>query len=45
MSGFWVEFRKDKFNIEYFESLGLNKRQIEALIYVKEKSKITNSEY
>ncbi len=45
MSGFWVEFRKDNFNIEYFETLGLNKRQIEALIYVKEKCKITNSEY
>ena len=45
MSGFWVEFRKDNFNIEYFETLGLNKRQIEALIYVKEKGKITNSEY
>ena len=45
MSGFWVEFRKDNFNIEYFESLGLNQRQIEALKYVKEKGKITNSEY
>jgi ATP-dependent DNA helicase RecG len=45
MSGFWVEFRKDKFNSEHFESLGLNKRQIEALFYVKEKGKITNSEY
>ncbi|QGY47864.1 transcriptional regulator [Maribellus comscasis] len=45
MSGFWVRFRKDSFNIEYFESLGLNQRQIEALKYVKEKGKITNSEY
>ncbi len=45
MSGFWVEFRKDNFNIDYFESLGLNKRQIEALKYLKEKGKITNSEY
>lgn len=45
MSGFWVEFRKDSFNIEHFESLGLNQRQIEALKYVKEKGKITNSEY
>ncbi len=45
MSGFWVEFRKDNFNVEYFESLGLNPRQIEALKYVKEKGKITNSEY
>jgi len=45
MSGFWVEFKKDNFNIEYFESLDLNKRQIKAMIYVKEKGKITNSEY
>jgi ATP-dependent DNA helicase RecG len=45
MSGFWVEFRKDYFNIEYFESLGLNRRQIEGLKYVKDKGKITNSEY
>lgn len=45
MSGFWVEFRKDSFSVEYFESLGLNQRQIEALKYVKENGKITNSEY
>ena len=45
MSGFWVEFRKDNFNIDYFESLGLNQRQIEALKYLKERGKITNSEY
>jgi ATP-dependent DNA helicase RecG len=45
MSGFWVEFRKNSFNIEYLESLGLNQRQIKALKYVKKKGKITNSEY
>jgi len=45
MSGVWVEFRKDSFDIEYFESLGLNKRQIEGLKYIKGKGKITNSEY
>lgn len=45
MSGFWVEFRKDTFNMEYFESLGINNRQIEGLKYIKEKGKITNSEY
>lgn len=45
MSGFWVEFRKDNFNIEYFQKLGLNKRQIKAVLYLKEKGKITNSEY
>lgn len=45
MSGFWVEFRKDIYNIEYFKSLGLNERQIQAMKYVKENGKITNSEY
>ncbi len=45
MSGFWVEFRKDIYNIEYFKSLGLNERQIQAMKYVKESGKITNSEY
>ncbi|MFA6756091.1 MAG: hypothetical protein WCR97_06380, partial [Bacilli bacterium] len=37
--------RKDKFNIEYYESLSLNKRQTKAMFYTKEKGKITNSEY
>ena len=45
MSGFWVEFRKDNFNLEFFKSLDLNMRQIQALKFVKEKGKITNSEY
>ncbi len=45
MSGFWVEFRKDIYNAEYFKSLGLNERQIQAMKYVKETGKITNSEY
>jgi ATP-dependent DNA helicase RecG len=45
MSGFWVEFRKDNFNLEFFKSLDLNVRQIQALKFVKEKGKITNSEY
>lgn len=45
MSGFWVEFRKDIFDLEYFKSLGLNDRQIQAMKYVKESGKVTNSEY
>jgi ATP-dependent DNA helicase RecG len=45
MSGFWVEFRKDIYNIEYFKSLGLNERQIQAMKYVKENGKITNRGY
>lgn len=45
MSGFWVEFRKDVFDMEYLKSLGLNERQIQAIKFVKENGKITNSEY
>lgn len=45
MSGFWVEFRKDVFDIEYLKSLGLNERQIQSVKFVKENGKITNSEY
>lgn len=44
-SGFWVEFRKDIYHNEYLQSLGLNDRQIKAVLYTKEKGKITNSEY
>lgn len=45
MSGFWVEFRKDVFDMEYLKSLGLNERQIQAIKFVKENGKINNSEY
>lgn len=45
MSGFWVEFRKDILDIEYFKSLGLNERQIQAIRFVRENRKITNGEY
>ncbi len=44
-SGFWVEFRKDIYNTEYLQVLGLNERQFDALLFFKEKRKITNSEY
>lgn len=44
-SGFWVVFRKDTYNEESLKELGLNERQIKAVLYVKEKGKITNSEY
>lgn len=43
--GFKVEFRKDIFTEEYLSKLGLNERQIKAVMYVKEKGKITNKEY
>lgn len=44
-SDFLVEFRKDIYNVEYLSGLGLNERQIKAVLYVKENSFITNSIY
>ncbi len=44
-NGFSVVFYKDIYNEEYLRNLGLNERQIKAVLYVKEKGKITNKEY
>lgn len=43
--GFRVIFRKDICTEEYLRNLGLKERQIKAVMYVKEKGKITNKEY
>lgn len=43
-SDFWIEFR-DLFNEKELKHKGLNERQIKAVLYVKEKEKITNKEY
>ncbi len=40
-----VVFYKDKWNEQNFRKLGLNDRQIRAVMYVKEKGRITNKEY
>lgn len=40
-----VTFFKDKWNEENLKKLGLNERQIKAVIYAKENRKITNKEY
>lgn len=40
-----VEFRKDIYNEKYLQSLDLNGRQVKAVLYVKEKGRITNKEY
>ena len=40
-----VVFYKDIYNEDYLRKLGLNERQIKAVMYVKEKGKITNKEY
>lgn len=44
-SGFWVEFRKDIYNYNQLKELGLNGRQIKAVLFVKENGKINNSDY
>ncbi|MGO1597408.1 MAG: ATP-binding protein [Sphingobacterium sp.] len=44
-SDFWVTFKKDIYNTEYLEALGLNNRQVKAVLFAKEKGKITNSDY
>lgn len=45
MGGFSVYFYKDIYTEEYLIKMGLNERQIKAVMYVKEKGKITNKEY
>jgi ATP-dependent DNA helicase RecG len=42
---FWTVFRKDIYNKEELSKLGLNERQIKAVLYVRENGKITNKEY
>lgn len=44
-SDFWVIFRKDIYYTEHLQSLGLNDRQVKAVLFAKEKGKITNSDY
>ena len=43
--GFRVIFRKDIYTEEYLQKIGLKERQIKAVIYVKEKGRITNTDY
>ncbi|NJE26459.1 DeoR family transcriptional regulator [Thermococcus sp. MV5] len=43
--GFQVTFYKDIYTEEHLRELGLNDRQIRAVLYVKEKGSITNKEY
>jgi ATP-dependent DNA helicase RecG len=43
--GFVVVLRKDIFTEGYLTELGLNERQVKAVLYVKENEKITNKEY
>lgn len=45
VGSFTVIFYKDIYNEENLSRIGLNARQIKAVMYVKEKGKITNKEY
>ena len=45
MGGFSVRFYKDIYTEENLKKMGLNERQIKAVMYVKEKGKITNKVY
>ncbi len=45
IGAFTVVFYKDIYNEENLRKMGLNERQIKAVMYVKEKGKITNREY
>ena len=42
---FVVKFYQDEWNEENLKKLGIKERQIKAVMYVKEKGKITNKEY
>jgi len=44
-AGFSLYLRKDYYTEERLKEMGLNERQIKAVMYVKEKGKITNNEY
>lgn len=44
-SGFWVDFRKDIYNQNQLKELGISERQLKAVEFLKENSKITNKEY
>jgi len=43
--GIIVRLFKNRFSEEQLKQLGLNDRQVKAVLYVKEKGRITNSEY
>lgn len=45
LSGFFVGFQKGYYSKEYLNSLGLNKRQKNAILHLKIAKKITNKKY
>lgn len=45
MGGFSAYFYKDNYQEEKLKRMGLNERQIKAVMYIKENGKITNKDY
>ena len=45
LSDISVEFRKDIYNEKHLKTLNLSNRQVKAILFVKDKGKITNSDY
>lgn len=43
--GLLVTLFKDRYTLDHLLRIGLNDRQIKVLLYIKEKGKVTNSEY
>src|SRR5204863_6594114 len=41
----WVTFRKERLTEEYLRSLGLNERQVRAVLHIREHLRLTNAEY
>jgi ATP-dependent DNA helicase RecG len=41
----WITFRKDILTEEYLRSLGLNDRQVRAVLWLKQRGSITNRQY
>ena len=42
---FWITFQRDIYNEEDLKELGLNKRQIDGLLFFKDKREITSLQY
>ena len=42
---FWVVFRKDIYNENSLKKIGINERQIKAVLYTKQNDRISNKEY
>ena len=45
MGGFSAYFYQDNYQEEKLKRMGLNERQIKAVMYIKENGKITNKDY